>query len=223
MVEVYIKQGLLARNSALKVKQFLAPAIPYIAMIVGLVIWQNAWVAMCGYHLGIVVIILLTGTDTPLSLLFKSHQIGLPLILAGLGICGGILLYLLWPLLEVPVNISSILQQMGLNSTSWPFFLIYFMAVNPFLEEYYWRGLLRSDIKRPVLNDILFAGYHLFVLAGKMEVYWLVVILFLLTASAWFWRQTNRWCGGLLPSVLCHLSADISVITAIYLMTSRMQ
>lgn len=218
-MESQFKKGLFSRGSDVKIKRFVAPFVPYIAMVVGLIILQNAWVAMCGYHLGMIIIILCAGTDVMPESLFKSRLYSLPLALAAFGACGGILLYYLWPLLNVPAETGSALEQIGLTSVSWPFFIIYFIIFNPLLEEYYWRGFLGDNTKRITLNDFFFAGYHLIVLAGKMEAIWLIVVLVLLTVSAWFWRQVDNWSQGLLPSVVSHFTGDVSVILTIYFMT----
>ena len=94
--------------------------------------------------------------------------------------------------------------------------------VNPWIEEYYWRGYLGSNTKKIILNDLLYSGYHLVVLAGKVEIVWLIVIFFALAVVAWFWRQTNRWSQGMLPSTASHLAADITVMLTIYFLIVRM-
>jgi hypothetical protein len=96
----------------------------------------------------------------------------------------------------------------------------YYVLLNPFLEEYYWRGFLGSSAKRPVLNDFLFAGYHLIVLARTLDLIWLVVVFLCLCGAAWFWRQISRITGGLLAAYISHMAADITVILSIYFLTS---
>jgi len=128
---------------------------------------------------------------------------------------------LLWPLLAIPKDISLYLQNIGLTSSMWPYFLVYFILVNPWLEECYWRGYLGSNSQNITLHDLLFSGYHIIVLAGKIDIIWLVIIFFILSLGAWFWRQANRWNQGISASIISHIVADASVILTIYFLTTR--
>ena len=203
------------------VRKILAPVIPYIAIGVGLLLFHNAWLAIFSYHLGIILLVHFSGARVPVRLVFRSRDYRLPVLAAMLGGAGGILLYVLWPMLAVPDDIELYLQSIGLNAGIWPVFLVYFVVVNPLIEEYYWRGCLGSKRQRPVLNDLWFSGYHLLVMAGNIGVMWLPVIFLVLAVTAWFWRQIDRLGEGLLPSVASHIAGDIAVITTIYYMSMR--
>jgi len=207
--------------NSLLVKRILPPIIPYITIGIGLLVFHNAWLAILGYHAGMVTVILLSKTRISLKQSFKGNNCWIPLITALVGASGGILLYVLWPLLAVPDDINLYIRSIGLNEQSWPVFLAYFTLINPLIEEYYWRGHLASATKCLTLNDLLFAGYHLLVLAGHMEAVWLLAVFFALAAGAWFWRQMNRLNGGLLASVVSHIAADIAVMLAIYYLAVR--
>jgi len=203
------------------VKKILPPIIPYITIGIGLLIFHNAWLAILGYHTGMVAVLLLSKTGITIKRAFQGNKYWIPLITALAGANGGILLYILWPLLSVPDDINLYIRSIGLNERTWPVFLAYFTLINPLIEEYYWRGYLASAAKRIVLNDLLFSGYHLIVLAGQMETIWLFVVFFGLTVGAWFWRQMNRLNGGLLASAVSHITADITVILTIYYISMR--
>jgi len=194
----------------------LAPAIPYLAVGIGLLLYHNAWIAIFGYHIGIVLMVRFTGRGVPVRQIFQGREYRTLLVAILLGASGGLLLYLLWPILAVPNDIEAYLESIGLNARTWPIFLAYFVTVNPLLEEYYWRGCLGSQRRRPILNDLFFSGYHLLVLAGSVGAIWLPVIFLALAAAGWFWRQINRHASGLLPSVVSHIAGDIAVITTIY-------
>ncbi len=203
-------------NPAFMVRKIVSPGIPYIAVGVGWLIFRNAWVAIFGYHIGMVIIILLAQPGIPVKRVFKSNNCKTPIITAIVGASVGILLYVLWPLLSVPDDLNLYLQNSGLTGKTWPLFLAYFIFVNPLIEEYYWRGYLGSNSKRIELNDLLWAGYHLIVLAGKMGIIWLAVVFLVLSTGAWFWRQANRLSEGLLASTVSHIAGDITVIFTIY-------
>jgi hypothetical protein len=146
---------------------------------------------------------------------FTSGRYLAPLTAAALGAGAGIGLLALWPLLPFGQSAGPYIRSLGLNDRTLPVFFAYFVAVNPWLEETYWRGFLGSAVKRPELNDGLFSGYHLPVLAGVVGPLWLAVAFVCLAATAWLWRQANRINGGLLPSILSHLAGDIAVMIII--------
>lgn len=207
--------------NTLPFKRILSPLIPYITIGAGLLVFHNAWLAILGYHAGMVAVILSAKTRISFKQAFRGNKIWILFITALVGAGGGILLYVLWPLLSVPDDINLYIRSIGLNERTWLVFLAYFILINPWIEEYYWRGCLASTTKGITLNDLLFAGYHLLVLAGQMEAVWLLAVFFVLSAGAWFWRQMNRLNGGLLASTVSHIAADIAVMLTIYYLSIR--
>ena len=203
------------------VKRILPPIIPYMTIGIGLLVFHNAWLAILGYHAGIVAVISLSKTGITIKRAFQGKRYWVLFITALAGAGGGILLYILWPLLSVPDDINSYIRSIGLNERTWPVFLTYFILTNPLIEEYYWRGYLAGSAKGIALNDLLFSGYHLIVLAGQIETIWLIVVFFALTIGAWFWRQMNKLGGGLLASTISHITADITVILTIYYISMK--
>jgi hypothetical protein len=207
-----------ARTAAIETRIW-APLVPYITIGIGFLILHNAWISILGYHLGMVLVIWLTGRKYPRSQTWKSRNKIILIAMSALGGMGGILLYLFWPLLGIPADVNQFLHNIGLTETLWPYFIAYFILVNPWLEECYWRGYLGSDSKRITLNDLLFSGYHILVVAGTISVAWVIVVFVVLCVGAWFWRQVNRWNRGLLASIISHFAADAGVILTIYFMT----
>jgi len=204
------------------VRKILAPLVPYITISIGLLVFHNAWLAMLGYHAGMVAVIIWSKTGLDLKRVFKGKSFWTPFIGALIGLGGGLLLYFLWPILSLPDDINIYIRNIGLNEWSWPVFLVYFIVVNPFLEERYWRGYLGSEARGIQWNDLLFSGYHLIVFAGQIAFVWLIAVFVSLTIGAWFWRQLNRLNGGLLASIVSHLAADIVVILTIYWFSSSL-
>lgn len=203
------------------VRKILPPLIPYIAVSLGLLVFHNAWLAILGYHAGMVAVMSLSKTGIPLKQAFKHYRYSVLFLAALVGAGGGLLLNILWPFLSVPDGINSYIRSIGLNELTWPVFLAYFILVNPLIEEYYWRGCLAGAGKGVELNDFLFSGYHLIVLAGQIAPLWLIVVFFTLTIAAWLWRQMNRLNGGLLASVISHVAADITVMLTIYALAAK--
>ena len=203
------------------VRKIVAPVVPYVTVGIGLLVFHNAWAAVLGYHAAMVAFILLSAKGFAVRQAFRGKGYLAPLVSGLAGAAGGLTLYLLWPYLSLPCDISSYLRSVGLNERTLPAFLLYFVLMNPVIEEYYWRGFLGSDVRGITLNDLLFSGYHLIVLGGQLQAVWLIVALLGLTAGGWFWRQMNRVNGGLLASVISHLTADTTVMLTVYYMSTR--
>ena len=206
----------MAIIKALPVRKIISPLIPYIAVAIGFLLFHSAWVTVLGYHAGMILILLLSNNKPPLTTVFKGKHFWLPVITALLGACSGVVLYLLWPYVSLTPDINVFIRSLGLSGVSWLVFIAYFSLINPFIEEYYWRGYLGSNNKRITTNDMLFSGYHLVVLAGLIGNIWLVVVFCGLIFGAWAWRQINRLNGGLLASVVSHLTADTAIVLTIF-------
>ena len=198
------------------VKKILSPLVPYIAIGIGFLVFHNAWLTVLGYHAGMIIVLLLSNKGTALKPVFRCKNYWFPLITALVGASSGVVLYLLWQYLSLPPDINVFLRSIRLSGGSWLVFIAYFSLINPFIEEYYWRGYLGSAAKGITLNDMLFSGYHLVVLVGLIGNIWLLVVFCGLTLGAWLWRQMNRLNGGLLASTISHLTADMAIVLMIY-------
>ncbi|MDD5190747.1 MAG: CPBP family glutamic-type intramembrane protease [Dehalococcoidales bacterium] len=195
--------------------------IPYLTVIPGLFVFHNSWVAILVYHATMLLTIFITKRMWLFDQLGKTINTKILVFAVIVGACGGAVLYILWPRLSVPVDINIHLHRIGLTNTTWIYFIAYYVIANPILEELYWRGYLGNDAKHPILTDLLFAGYHLFVLAGYVGVIWLGAVFLVLSGAAWFWRQISRITGGLFVAILSHMAGDLTVILVIYYLTQR--
>lgn len=193
-------------------KNILGPLVPYITIGTGLFFFHSAWIAILSYHLAMLAVAWLSPEPISWKAFLQSTKSFSPLLTFLGGACGGLILYLLWPVAAIN---SGILQNTGLTHATLPYLAAYFIFINPWIEELYWRGFLTSRSRLPVLNDFFFAGYHLLALAGKIHISWLPAVLAVLVLAAWAWRQFNRLDGGLWPSLASHLAADATIILAI--------
>ena len=192
-----------------------APLLPYIAVGTGFYLVHNAWAALLGYHIGIIALLTLTHSWP------VKHQIKLPAnrlwLIPGLsGTTSGVLLFFLWNIAVSSSNPATKLVSLGLNSTTWLLFIVYFSLVNPWLEEYYWRGWLGNPSSSLLLRDIWFGGYHLLVLAPFIAPGWLVFALVFMSMAGWLLRQIAARSGSLFSAILLHFTADLSIILAVY-------
>jgi len=199
-------------------KKWLAPILPYLAIWAGLFLFKNAWLTLIGFHAAILIALAVARPSLPINILFKSKSAKWILVSALVCSTSGIGLYFLWGVFGIVPNLPMRLESIGLNSASWFAFIAYFSLVNPFIEEYFWRGFLGSDSKKLRVGDAIFAGYHALVLWGRVHPLSILFAVIILTSAGWIWRQISREDGGLLAAVLGHMVADFSILMTIYWM-----
>jgi len=200
--------------------KWISPLSAYLAVVLGLFIFHSAWGALLGFHIAIIVSLLIVKPNIPIAILVKSNHfkwIALSILLCG---SSGVTLYLLWDSFGFANNLSLQVESLGLNAHTWIPFIIYFAAINPFIEEYFWRGYLGSESKRLHPSDFLYAGFHGLILTGKVHPLSILLALSALVAAGWFWRQILRKDRGLFAPVLGHMAADLTILITVYLMTS---
>lgn len=201
-------------------KKWIAPILPYLAVWAGLFLFHNAWFALIGFHIAVLFTLIFFRPAVPVNSLFKSRTP--KWILASILFCStsGIGLYFLWDVFGVANDLPVQLESIGLNSSAWFAFIAYFSLVNPFIEEYFWRGILGNNSKKLYMGDFIFAGYHAMILWGKVILPSILFAVIILVSAGWLWRQITREDNGLLASVLGHMAADFSILLTIYLKVS---
>jgi hypothetical protein len=200
--------------------KWIAPALAYLAVGLGLFVFHSAWGALLGFHVAIVASLWIAKPGIPISILFESRRLKwilLSLLLTG---TSGVPLFFLWEWFRVAEDLPSQLASLGLNASTWLTFIAYFAAVNPFVEEYFWRGYLGSQTVRLYVSDLAYAGFHTLILIGRVPVSSIVFALAALTLAGWFWRQIARKDRGLRAPALGHLGADLTILLTVYRMTT---
>lgn len=199
-------------------KKWLAPILPYLAVWAGLFIFKNAWFMLIGFHVAILLALLVLHPNIPIHILFKNKHSRRDLV--SVLFCGtsGVGLYFLWNIFGIASDLPTQLRSIGLTSSTWPMFIAYCTVVNPFIEEYFWRGVLVSETKKLHFIDVIFAGYHALILWNKVYPLSILFAVIILTLAGWFWRQVGREDNGLLTPVLGHMVADLSILLTIYWM-----
>ena len=199
--------------------KLISVLVPYVAVLIGLYVLKNAWIAIGLYHFGITVC-LITGDR---NCLLKRVCAGWNSIIAAVGIVMSVMIFpiifFFWGHMQLEsIPLKSALANFGLHGTSWFFFMIYFSTVLPFLEELYWRGYLENNRKYFSWTDFAFAGYHILVLAWFIKLPWLVIAFIVLTVAAYIWRYLASKLEGLVVPLLSHIVADVSIIAVTYIL-----
>ena len=199
--------------------KWFAPILPYLAVWVGFFIFNNAWATLVGFHLAILLTLVWLRPTLRIDTLFKTTRLKNVFLSIFVCFAGGFGLYLLWDFLVIANDLPEQLARLNLNSSTWMGFIAYFSLVNPFVEEYFWRGVLGYSAKRLYIGDLVYAGYHVMVVWNKVPAYSIMIMLLVLVFAGWFWRQIYRWDGGLLAPVLGHMVADFTILMTVYRMT----
>jgi len=190
--------------------------LAYLAVGLGLFVFHSAWGALVGFHAVIILSLFIAKPPIPISILLKSTNVKWILLSALLCGFSGIILYFAWDRFGFALNLSTQIEALGLTSSTWVPFIVYFALVNPFVEEYFWRGYLGDETKSLHLSDFLYSGFHGLILIGKVQAGSILFALALLVLSGWFWRQLFREDKGLLAPALGHMAADFTILMAVY-------
>jgi hypothetical protein len=197
--------------------KWIAIIPPYAAVWAGLFLFDSAWGVLVGFHAAIFLSLLWLKPQTPVSVLIRPSSwksIILNILLGGLGGAG---LYVFWNWFAVAPDLDAKVLALGLNGSIWFGFMAYFSFINPFMEEYFWRATLGSDSRSFYIGDLAYAGFHAFILWNKTQLVSVLFALMVLVSIGWFWRQVYRREGSLLAPVLGHMTADLTILLAIWL------
>lgn len=196
--------------------KWLAAIPPYLAVWAGLFLFHSAWSALVGFHIGILLSLMWLKPSLPLDILWKPASWRSAVTSILLCSSGGLGLYLLWDVLGISADLSLRIFELGLVEGMQLWFIAYFSLVNPFMEEYFWRGVLGSASTSLYFGDLIYAGFHVFILWGKAHVLSILLAISVLTFIGWFWRQLYRRDGSLLASVLGHMVADFLILFVVF-------
>ena len=150
--------------------KWIAPVLAYLAVGFGLFQFHSAWGALLGFHFAIIASLLIARPNIPIKILVISNSVKWIVISVLLAGSSGSALYLLWDNFGFASDLSVQVEVLGLNASNWVIFIAYFALVNPFIEEYFWRGYLRSTTKGIYISDFIYSGFHALILIGKVRV-----------------------------------------------------
>ena len=98
--------------------KWIAPALAYLAVGLGLFQFHSAWGALVGFHIAIIISLLIARPKLPFSILVKSTN--LKWIVLNILVCGssGISLYFLWDKFGFANDLPAQVKALGLKSST---------------------------------------------------------------------------------------------------------
>ena len=194
--------------------------IPYASVLAGLYWLKSAWAALLLYQFGMAAVLLARKAGPGIGRLHIAAPAIFWLALVS-SLLSGPALYLLWPLVKLPgQGMGEALARFGLQGTSFLLFAACYSSLHPLLEEMYWRLGDEPGHARYGL-DLLFAGYHMLVLAFFLKPIYLGLVFLALASAGMAWRRMVAEHDDRLAAVLVHAAGDISTIAAAAVLAIR--
>lgn len=182
-------------------------AAPYLSVLVFWVGLENAWLTILSYHAQMLYWLIRQPPARGDLRLNRLLVMALPSALAGP------IIYALLPGIAT-IAVASWLAHFGLAGGSLLAMVLYFGLIHPPLEQLYWAPLR----ERTPLAHLLFAGYHMIVLASLLPAVWLGACFLVLLGASVMWQQMYRRGTGLLVPAFSHLLADAGIVLAAFLL-----
>lgn len=183
--------------------------IPFVSFWLGLHHYQSIWGCLLIYHFLLLFPLIIHRKRVPFSTFFKGWNtfwIALHIV-----VCIG-LFYGLVYLAGVKGFDVSTLRAFGQAGIG---FSIYFILVNPILEEWFWRGIQAPKNRGLIVEDIAFGSFHALILAPFLIPLYIVGFVSGLIAVAWIWRQLRWHLNGLAVPWIGHVLGDLLFVLII--------
>jgi uncharacterized protein len=130
--------------------------------------------------------------------------------------------YIFRQLLDLDGIRDRLMLRTGVTAATYPWVAFSVAIINPFLEEYFWRGFIYRNLSALAPNRIwhvrvvwlaglLFALHHTIIIQGWFVWWqWIIVTVFLALVGVMFnWLYEKS--GSILISLMVHMAADITL------------
>lgn len=185
---------------------------PFAAVVVGLYMLHDGWLAIVLYHAQILLHAILFPRD--LGALRRGWSARWLAGLGGASVLSALLLFvLLMRMLGPDVRLAERLAEYGLSGGAWLGFVLYYGLLHPLLEQHHWDAL-RRDPRLGQAGHLFFAAYHVLVLVLFMQPVWVAVCFLVLAGTSWVWARVSDRLGGLCVPAASHGIADTAMMLA---------
>lgn len=145
-----------------------------------------------------------------------KRQVRLAFILGVLTLLTIIIAFLfVKPFIDLPA-LQIDLREAGITGYTYPFIALYIMLGNSWIEEFFFRGILKElfgqSTLRFVLPPFFFAIYHIAIFLPWFTIPILLVAIGGLWMGGLLFQWINEKSGTILPSWIIHIFADIGIL-----------
>ncbi len=218
----------------------LKVAAPYIAVIIGLYIFHNAWLSIILYH-GQIIFWWALGHNSSKKIIYpldsnlsfhrfhyKIHH-GLDRIkklilqaILPISALAGVTCYILLPSMlretgSLTSGLSLWLNQNNLIGIALLLLIPYFGIIHPFIEQLHWQPLTSPSHPYAYISHLTFAAYHALVIYPILQPVWTLLCVVALACISILWGNLRHQKNKLYMVYLSHMLADLGIIIATYI------
>jgi len=115
-------------------------------------------------------------------------------------------------------SIAGELSKIGVNKLTYPFVALTIAIVNPFMEEYFWRGFVfrvfakYTNIWFAYATGVLFALHHMLIVGGWFNWWQFLLVTSFLAVVGVLFNYSYHKTGSIYASWIVHMVADIVIV-----------
>lgn len=209
-------------NSHKTLLKYFFTISPYLGVLIGMYIFNNAFLALFIYHIGIITSLLTLNSNICIKNLLKINNKKIFILVSLICLLSGIIFYFIWGWVKIDdYMLIEILNRYGLfNKNIW-LFIIYFSTINPVLEEVFWRETFKPNKKYIEIHDILFGTYHFLVIVQFIKIEFAIITTLALIVISSIWKFIYYKLDEKLIVILSHAIADASIMVSILFITDN--
>jgi uncharacterized protein len=117
-------------------------------------------------------------------------------------------------------TISANLATINVTKTTYPFVALAIILINPFIEEYFWRGFVFRVFDKYTnigyWTGILFALHHVIIIAGWFNWWQFILVTIFLAIVGILFNWTYKKTDSIYATWITHMIADIVIVTIGY-------
>lgn len=176
-----------------------------------------------GLFLLVPLLVSLTDRDVAYLGLLKPKKKGIGIaLLLGVGIYGVILgaYFLIGPYFDFSAIAGSLTENAGVTADNFLYVSLYISFVNSFLEEFFFRGFVFTNLARLHqrrfaygFSGLLFALYHVAMMVGWFSPLLFVLVMAGLTVGGMLFNWLNERLDTIYASWLSHMFANFAINT----------
>jgi membrane protease YdiL (CAAX protease family) len=118
-------------------------------------------------------------------------------------------------------TIALALEKINVTKSTYLFVALAIILINPFLEEYFWRGFIYRSFEGyrfSFLTGILFALHHVMIISSWFNLWQFLLVTLFLSFVGIYFNHIYKKTGSIYSSLIIHTTADIIIVLIGYFM-----